>query len=316
MPNYLFMRKSFLFSVLLISIVMTSYAQDENDSLLNELNNDNTSFKKENVTATFKATRIIDGSSVENLGAGVLDFRINHRFGDLSQGVHNTFGLDDATTKLSLDYGITKWLMVGVGHSALNNEDDGLLKAKILKQKEKGTPITLSYGGYVSIQTTPAPSLPSGDTWKFSNRLYYTNQLLIARKFNDWLSLQLMPTIVHYNVVDSSKFSNNTIAIGIGGRVKVSKRIAITSEYYCRVTNANLLYIGQTTYNALSIGIDIETGGHVFQLVFTNSQGLSERSFIGQTTDSWSKGDIHFGFNISRVFTVVKPKEFKNLKEN
>jgi len=311
------MRKSFLLAVLLISIAMISYAQDENDSLLNELNDNNTAtLKNENVIATFKATRIIDGSSVENLGAGVLDFRINHRFGDLSQGVHNTFGLDNATTKLSLDYGVTKWLMVGVGHSALNNEDDGLLKAKILKQKEKGLPLTLSYGGYISIQTTPAPSLPSGDTWKFSNRLYYANQLLIARKFNDWFSLQLMPTIVHYNGVDSSKFSNNTIAVGIGGRVKVSKRIAITSEYYYRATNADLLYVGQTTYNALSIGIDIETGGHVFQLVFTNSQGLSERSFIGQTTDSWSKGNIHFGFNISRVFTVVKPKEFRNLKEN
>jgi len=306
------MRIFLLVSALSFLIVNFSHAQDENDSLLNELNDNNTSLKKENIIATFKATRIIDGSSVENLGVGVLDFRIDHRFGDINQGVHNTFGLDDATTKLALDYGITKWLMVGVGHSALNNEDDGFFKAKIFKQKKNGTPITLSYAGYLSIQTTPVPSLPSGDTWKFSNRLYYTNQLLIARKFNDWLSLQLMPTIVHYNIVDSSKFSNNTIAIGIGGRVKVSKRIAITSEYYCRVTNANLLYNGQTTYNALSIGIDIETGGHVFQLMFTNSQGLSERSFIGQTTDSWSKGDIHFGFNISRVFTVVKPKEFKN----
>jgi hypothetical protein len=202
--------------------------------------------------------------------------------------------------------------MVGIGHSVFNKEDDGFVKVKILKQKKSGMPITLSYVGSMSIQTTPAPTLPSGDTWQFTNRLYYTNQVLIARKFNDWLSLQLMPTIVHYNLVDSTKYSNNTIAIGIGGRIKVSKRIAITGEYYYRATNANMLYNRQPTYNALSIGVDIETGGHVFQLMLSNSQGLTERSFIGQTTESWSSGDIHLGFNISRVFTIVKPKEFRN----
>ena len=120
-----------------------------------------------------------------------------------------------------------------------------------------------------------------------------------------------MPTIVHYNLVDSNKFDNNTIAIGIGGRVKVSKRIAITGEYYYRITNADMLYEGHKTYNALSIGVDIETGGHVFQLMLTNSQGLTDRTFMGQTTDSWDKGALHFGFNISRVFTIVKPREFR-----
>ena len=172
--------------------------------------------------------------------------------------------------------------------------------------------MTLSYAATISLQTTPDPVLPSGDTWLFSNRLYYSHQLLIARKFNDAISIQIMPALVHYNLVDSTKFSNNTVALGVGGRIKVSKRIAVTGEYYFRITNADLLYTGQTTCNALAIGIDIETGGHVFQLMLTNSQGLTERTFIGQTTDSWSKGALHFGFNISRVFTVVKPKEFRN----
>ena len=304
------MRKFLLLSALSFYIVTASYAQA--DSLMNMLNNDSGhSEKKDDVTATFKATRIINGSSVENLGAGVLDFRIDHRFGDINDS-KNFFGIDDAETKLALDYGITKWLMVGIGHSVFNKEDDGFLKLKILKQEKNGMPITLSYNGSISIQTTPAPTLPAGDTWEFSNRLYYTNQLLIARKFNDWLSLQLTPTIVHYNLVDSTKFSNNTIAIGIGGRIKVSKRIAITGEYYYRLTNADMLYSGQKTYNCLSVGVDIETGGHVFQLMLSNSQGLTERSFIGQTTNSWSTGDIHLGFNISRVFTIVKPKEFRN----
>ncbi|MDR3681792.1 MAG: DUF5777 family beta-barrel protein [Flavipsychrobacter sp.] len=303
------MRKSLLLIILFSSVSVLSFAQD--DSLLNMLNT-GIKPKKEPVSATFKATRIIDGNSVENLGAGILDFRILHRFGQLNQGASNFYGLDDATTKIDLDYGITKWLMVGIGHNVLNKEDDGLLKIKLLQQQNIGMPVTVSYAGALSIQTTPAPTLPTGDTWKFTNRLYYTNQILIARKFSNRLSLQLMPSIVHYNLVDSTKFSNNTFALGAGGRFKISKRIAITGEYYYRLSNTDMLYNGQPTYNSFSVGIDIETGGHVFQLMLTNSQSLSERGFIGQTTDSWSKGQIHFGFNISRVFTIVKPKEFKD----
>ncbi len=303
------MRKFFLLTISSFCLATVSFAQM--DSLMNMLDK-GAPKKKDVVSATFKATRIINGSSVENLGAGVLDFRISHRFGDLNAGAQNFFGLDNATTRIGLDYGITKWLMIGLGHSVFNKEDDGFVKIKLLKQATTGMPITLSYAGSISDQTTPAPSLPAGDTWPYSNRLSYTNQILIARKFSEAVSFQISPTIVHYNLVDSTKYSNNTIAIGVGGRVKVSKRIAITGEYYYRITNANMLYNGQATYNSLSLGIDIETGGHVFQLMFTNSQGLTDRTFIGQTTDSWSKGAIHFGFNISRVFTIVKPKEFRN----
>jgi len=302
------MRKFLLLS--LSSFCLASFAYAQTDDLMKMLDKDAPK-KKDAVSATFKATRIINGSSVENLGAGVLDFRISHRFGQLNQGAENFFGLDNATTRIGLDYGITKWLMIGLGHSVFNKEDDGFLKIKLLKQATNGMPITLSYAGSVSVQTTPAPSLPTGDKWLYSNRLFYTNQILLARKFSEGISLQIMPTIVHYNLVDSTKFSNNTIAIGVGGRIKVSKRIAITGEYYYRVTNADMLYNGQKTYNALSLGIDIETGGHVFQLMLTNSQGLTDRTFIGQTTDSWSNGALHFGFNISRVFTIVKPKEFR-----
>ena len=304
------MRKSLLLFILLSGVYASSFAQA--DSLMNMLNDGPASKKKEPVHATFKATRIINGSSVENLGAGVLDFRISHRFGQLNQGAQNFFGLDNATTRLGLDYGITKWLMIGIGHSTLNKENDGFVKARLLRQMMEGMPVTLSYSGSVSVQTTPAPTLLPGQDWKYSNRLYYAHQLLIARKFSDRISLQLMPTIVHYNLVDSSKFSNNTVAIGVGGRIKVSRRMAITGEYYFRATNQDMLYANATTYNALSIGLDIETGGHVFQLVFSNSQGMTDRSFIGQTTDSWGKGALHFGFNISRVFTIVKPKEFKD----
>ena len=306
------MRK-FLSLVLLCSASAT-ITFGQTDSLMDMLNSGPAT--KTPVSATFKATRIINGSSVENLGAGVLDFRIAHRFGQINQGAENFFGLDNAVTRLGLDYGITSWLMVGIGHSTLNKTNDGFAKVKLLKQKIGGTPVTLSYLGNIGVVSgtvaSLAPSLPAGDKYYFSNRLTYTNQLLVARKFNDWLSLQIMPTIVHQNLVDSTKFSNNTLICGVGGRIKLNKRIAITGEYYYRFNNTDMLAGGQKTYNALSVGVDIETGGHVFQFMLTNSQALSERSFLNQTTDSWDKGALHFGFNISRVFTIVKPKEFRS----
>ncbi len=271
--------------------------------------------KKEFVTATFKATRIINGHSIENDAKGVLDFRISHRFGRLSEGSQNFYGLDDATTKIGFDYGITNWLMVGIAHSTFQKEDDGFVKIKLFRQTTNNSmPVSISYLGDMSVQTTPAPSLPAGETYDFNNRLYYANQLLIARKFNDMLSLQLMPSYVHYNLVALHGEPNDVMAIGVGGRIKLSQRFALTGEYYYVLPGASLAQEGYC--NSLSIGVDIETGGHVFQLMLTNATGITERTFIGQTTDDWGKGQIHFGFNISRMFTVVRPKEFKDTRNN
>ncbi|MBE2288125.1 MAG: hypothetical protein IAE95_01125 [Chitinophagaceae bacterium] len=306
------MRRTLLLSALFASVATVSSAQA--DKLLEEL--DDKSDKKEAVTNTFKATRIINSSTVENLAAGVLDFRILHRFGRVSDGVDNFFGFDNATTRIGLDYGVTKWLMVGLGHSTLYKSNDAFLKAKLLAQKTNGTPVTVSYFTGMSIVGDKAPVLPPGMEYYFTHRLAYSHQLLIARKFNSNLSLQLMPTLVHQNLVDSSAWSNNTFALGVGGRMKVSKRMAITAEYYYRVNNADMLNFGAKTYNSLSVGCDIETGGHVFQLFFTNSVGMNERTIVNQTTDTWEKGHLHFGFNISRVFTVVKPKEFQKGNSN
>ncbi len=267
--------------------------------------------RKEYVMSTFKTTHIINSQSVESLGKGILDFRILHRFGQLSQGAENFFGLDNATTKIAFDYGVTNWLMVGLGHSTLNSENDGFVKARILRQAvHGGSPVTLSYLGSVTIHTGNAPiNIPEGKEYYFSNRLYFANQLLIARKFNSWFSMQLMPTMLHYNLVDSTKNKNDVFAIGVGGRLKLSSRIALTGDYYYVVPGTEAV---NGIYNSLSLGIDIETGGHVFQLHVTNSNGMTERTFVGETRDTWSKGQLHFGFNISRVFTIARPKEFKN----
>ncbi len=308
------MRKTLLIASVFTCSVLKSFGQDNGDSMLKMLDDDDKG-KKEDVNYTFKTTRLINGSTTESLGAGVLDMRIGHRFGKINQGIENFFGIDNANTRIGLDYGITKYLMVGIGHNVLGKENDVFGKVKILKQQTNGTPISLSFLTGMSVQTLAAPTLPvSTDKYYFSNRLCYFNQVLIARKFSDKVSLMLMPSILHCNLVDSTKFNNNTIALGVGGRFKLSKRVAFTGEYYYRFTGQDNLANGLKTYNSLSFGFDIETGGHVFQLHVTNSPGISERIMLGQTVDTWTKGDIHYGFNISRVFTIVKPKEFRKHK--
>ncbi len=285
----------------------------DGDDLLDILKD--TPEKKSYTTAAFKTSRLVNGHSIENTGKGVLDFRVNHRFGNLLNGTSNFFGLDDANTRIGFDYGVTDWLMVGFGRNTYQKEYDGFLKVKLLRQTEnKGMPLSLSYMGASSIQSMPAPTLPAGQEYHFSNRMYYVNQLLIARKFNRWLSLQIMPTHVHYNLVPTTPESNDLVAVGVGGRVKLSNRVAINGEYYYRVPGTEQ----NGYYNVLSIGVDIETGGHVFQLIISNSRAMTERAFIGQTNGQWgfdgktgSFDAIHFGFNLSRVFTIVRPKEFR-----
>lgn len=284
-----------------------SSSMDDLLQVLNEKPPGNNS-KKVYTAATFKTTRIANGHSIEQLGKGVLDFRINHRFGMINGGISEFFGLDNATTRIGFDYGITDALMVGVGRSTFLKEVDGFIKWRLLRQQDQGRmPVTVSYLGSASV-LTGAAFVPDGYTYYFSNRMAYINQLLVARKFSAALSLQLMPTFIHYNFVQFRDEPNDIFALGFGGRLKMSKRISLTAEYYLLLPPDNRRH---ATHNALTLGVDIETGGHVFQLLFSNATGISERTGIGQSTGLWQKGDIHFGFNISRVFTVVRPKAFR-----
>lgn len=304
-----FLRLSFLLSFFLSLSISKVDAQDDHaDSLLYLLNENQHTSGPNYTVATFKSTRIINGQSIENLGKGVLDFQVSHRFGTLNQNFNNFFGLDNAVTRLSFDYGLLDWLTVGVGRGTYEKEYNGFVKAKALRQTEDNKiPVSLSYVGGIYLQTLQM-NLPNGESYPFENRLCYMNQLLIARKFSSHISLQLMPTHIHYNIVPTSSESNNLFAIGVAGRVKVTKRMAITGEYYYVIPGTGM----DGYHNALSVGLDIETGGHVFQLLFTNANAINERVVIGQTSGQWSKGDIRFGFNISRVFTIVKPKGYSD----
>ena len=252
--------------------------------------------------ATFKTTRLVNGHSVENVGKGVMDVKISHRFGTLNRGGYELFGLDNATMRMGFDYGITSYLMVGIGRSTYQKTFDAFFKIKLLRQStgKVNMPVTVSYVPTIALRTLDWED-PNRKNY-FSSRISYSHQLIIGRKFSEGTSLQLMPTFIHRNLAEVTGSPNNTWALGIGGRQKLSKRISFNVEYYYQFSGYKI----PGTTNSLSAGFDIETGGHVFQLHFTNSRGMTEKTFIGETTGKWQDGDVLFGFNISRVFNIGK----------
>lgn len=277
-----------------------AFSQDLLDMLDTELEKEK---KPDYATATFKATRLSNGHSIETLAGGVMDVRISHRFGYINAGIDEFFGLDQATTRLGLDYGITNRLMIGIGRSSYQKEVDGFVKYKLLRQATNGSPVTITGLSSMMVKTGPYDDLTRVNY--ATSRITYAFQGLVARKFTESFSLQLMPSVVHYNLAPAPNMNNNVYALGAGGRLKLSKRIALNAEYYYQIPDTQ--YAGTT--NSLAIGFDIETGGHVFQLYFTNSTGMTERTFMAETTGDFFKGDIHFGFHLSRVFTLSDPRK-------
>jgi len=273
------------------------------EDLMNFLNQD-TLQEITYVTATFKSTRIMNGHSIQRMPSGQLDFRISHRFGKINSGPYEFFGLDQSKIHLGLEYGIFDWLMAGIGRGTYEKTFDGFAKFIIFRQSSaaRHIPVSVSFLSSIALKTVKWTD-PSKTNY-FSSRLSYVNQILIARKINQGFSVQLSPAFVHRNLVATELDPNDLWALGAGGRIKLTKRISFNAEYYYLINPKT--YMSQQVYNPLSIGFDIETGGHVFQLIFTNSEAMIEKGFIGETTGRWSKGDIHFGFNISRVFTLKK----------
>ena len=296
------MRNQLILLLAFVLFVFNVSAQEED--LLGLLDEEETT---EYVEAAFKTTRVVNSHSLENVSEGVLDFKISHRFGEVNQGVYDLFGLDRATLRLGFDYGVTDRFMIGVGRSTVEKAYDGFVKYKILRQSTgaKQMPVTLIWISTAAVNTLRWPNEERDNL--FSSRMSYTHQAIVGRKFSKGFSAQLMPTAVHKNLVATREDANTILAMGIAGRQKIGNRIAINAEYYHVLPDQ----ITQDYHNSLSLGIDIETGGHVFQLHFTNSTAMIEKGFITETGNNWLDGEIHFGFNISRVFTVKKPEEFK-----
>ena len=302
--------KRLIISFLLIFAGMQLFSQDEEGSLLDLLGEDEEVVNY--AQASFKTTLVVNLPSIENTHAGVLDFKIMHRFGYLNTGFYEFFGLDQATTRLALIYGITDRIEVGIGRSTLNKNWDGFTKWRILWQSTgaKIMPLSLSFFANISYRSIRYPEDDIRTIYPSSN-FYYTFQFLLARKFSERFTLQLVPSLVHRNLIDTPEEKNDVFSLGLSGRIKLSKRIALNFEYFYSFPDQ----LASEFVNPLSIGIDIETGGHVFQLLFTNATGMVPDPVITETTGKWTEGDIRFGFNISRVFTIVDMNKRKVEKE-
>jgi hypothetical protein len=316
------MRNNFLKYTLIISVALFStqitFAQDDLLSIVEKKQPK----QKEYVNNAFKSSRVINGHSMEFIGKGVLDTRILHRFGLINTGAKNLFGLDQANMRIGFDYGISKDLTIGVGRSNVGKELDGFIKYRLVQQSKggkKSSPVSVVLISGMTYSGLPFAE-PGNPGNFFSNKMGFYNQVIIGRKFSERISFQLTPTHVHLNLVPRNIDANDIFAIGTGARLKLSKRIAFVVDYHYILKDLSRDIVtfseGETEaktqvdkyVNPLAIGFDIETGGHVFQLHFSNSTGMNEKSFITNTTNKWGKGEIRFGFNLSRVFTIKKKK--------
>lgn len=289
--------KNIILSVLISFFYLHMYGQEDLMNMLEEETGEQTDY----TSATFKSTRIMNGHSIERMPQGQLDFRISHRFGRINSGAYELWGLDQANIHFSLEYGITDWLMAGVGRGTYEKTFDGYLKFSPLRQSKGARNMPVSVSLFASTAVNSLKWTDPERTNYFSSRLSYVYQILIARKFNQRFSAQITPSMVHKNLVPTELDPNDMFALGFGGRIKLTNRISFNAEYY-HVFKSD--YLSESVYDPLSIGFDIETGGHVFQLIFTNSLAMIEKGFITETTGQWGKGDIHFGFNLSRVFML------------
>lgn len=288
-------------TICFLLIIFKAFTQDED--LLKLVTDDKP--KKEWVDYSFKSSRVIMSHSIELLKPGTMDLRILHRFGNVNQGGYQFFGLDQATMRLGFDFGITKNFMLGVGRSTNKKEFDGFLKYRIIHQAKGPGSLPFSL---VAVAGSTLQTLKWSDPTRknyFTSRVAYYGQLIIGRKFSEGVTLQVSPTVLHRNLVPTTGDPNDLYAVGVGGRFKLSKRISLNFDYYYRV-NPNKF---DGTHNPLSVGFDIETGGHVFQLHFTNAIGMNERIFLTETTNDWAKGDVQFGFNLSRTFQLKKKRQ-------
>lgn len=279
------MKKFILFLLLFPAV---SFSQDD------LLTGTDTIRVKEKVTSAFKGLKIVNLESTKLAAKGDLYFIVAHRFGSVKDGFEGFFGLDNANTQLKFVYGLTDYLTISGARS--EQAYDFATKYTLLSQKTTGFPFSIAGFTSLAINNKLKESLYPKLT--FDDRLTYLQQLLISRKFSEKLSLEIAPTVFHENFVDNPQQDNTQYAIGLGGRYKLSKRWSLNIDYAAHLNRAsNSIY-----KNPLSIGFDLETGGHVFQMHFTSSQGIHEAGFLGQTTGDWTKGNVFFGFNLLRVF--------------
>ncbi|WP_185289406.1 DUF5777 family beta-barrel protein [Chryseobacterium lactis] len=241
----------------------------------------------------FKALQIVTGQSTKLAAKKEWYMIVAHRFGDISAGFKDFFGLDNASTKLGAIYGISDAVSVSLSRETNMKTFEGGVKYRLIRQNEK---FPVDIVGYNVMAVNTDLKKENYPYLKFNDRLSYLTQALISRRFTDKLSLQLTPSFVHKNLYEPRNEDKNQFLTGLGGRYKISKRVSVNAEYFVNFDNHSFYK------NPLSLGLDIETGGHVFQLLFTNSQINSDIGYLTNASGNWGKGHIFFGFNLYRVF--------------
>jgi len=290
-----------LFYVILFIYISPLLSQDD---LLDMLDDD--SEKSEFVDSAFKGTRVVNAQSLEIPKPKILQFMIQHRFGSIENGFYDLFGMDYATIRFDFHYGLTDRISFGIGRSSLDKIYDMFLKTKLIRQTSgsKSFPFSVLFYSDIGIDTKRKPEIYPSVKDNFSNRLLYVNQLIIGRKFSRNLSLEILPTLVHRNLVPTNDDDHDQASIGIAGRFKLSNRISINADYFIPIGDRNENY-----KNSLAVGVDYETGGHVFQVMLANAQGPYEYTFIENASGDFSSGTLYLGFNISRSFTLKSEDE-------
>jgi len=297
----------------LLFFSLLSFAQDD---LLDMLEDESDANNNSEVFATWKTMRLVNIHSTEMVKKNALDFRVTHRFGNMGAesggGGHTLYGLDNSSDiRISFDYGITEKWQIGIGRSKYKELIDLSTKYKLLAQKEKNAPLTIVAFGAVSITPQKDPDTRYSD-WQ--NRLTYVAEVLFARKFGQRLSIELAPGIIHRNMVtqvldgegNTLTDENTNFTLGGGARFMITKRVGIIVDYVHTFSEFRGNYKPQNFYDPFGVGVEIETGGHVFHLTLTNAPAIIENAYLPETTDSWAKGGVKLGFNISRVFQLGK----------
>lgn len=323
------MRVKTLFFMAILVVSGASKLDAQDDSTMMSLLDMPTEAPVEKVHSAFKTTKVINLQSTELTDAGVFDFKMSHRFGPVNSGRDNAYGMDIATIRFGGEFGVLPNLMVGVGRSNIKSEKvvDGYVKWRVMSQtSDNKYPVSILLLGGVDFRNTHYKmGVKDAITGKDSSgfllipnnlRTAYVAQCIIGKKVNSDFSIEFVPGWVRQTTVNAANatgfgdYSNATkttsqIYLGVGFRQKLSSRTSLNLEYIPILTNKG------NSVNSLSLGLDVETGGHVFQFQFTNSLGLNESMFIARTADKWNQAGVRFGFNLHRVFTVIDPDVYR-----
>ena len=301
------------FFIILVLFSISCFAQDD---LLDMLKEESIANNNSIIFATWKTMKLVNIHSTEIVKRNALDFRVTHRFGNIGAesggGVHTFYGLDNSSDiRISFDYGLTEKWQIGIGRSKYKEIVDLSTKYKLLVQKEKKAPLTIVAFGAVSVTPERDPDSRYND-WQ--NRLTYFTQVLFARKFGQRLSIELAPGVIHRNMVTkvldgngkTLTDENTNFTLSAGARYMITKRVGIIVDYVHTFSGFRSNFGPQNYYDPFGVGVEIETGGHVFHLTLTNAPAIIENAYMPETADSWAKGGIKLGFNISRVFQLGK----------